>query len=263
VGFAGYGALASKAQVTYPNIRTFAQRQMQGKLRFTSEHLISAEDFYVGWLDLMGAGHIMSTSVQKAANFLARLHMSVEIARQDSGYAILTLPINDGIFILSKRKSEFIAVLQHAMALLATRFIATPRPHDRCLMRGAIAYGPVYQGRDLVNGISLRKLRVNPGFLDRVYFGPPIIQAYKSESVTPPFGIAIHESARAFSPAGETPFRLTHWLWWQVHDEAKLAKGDTAWSNKRYNFSMETIFETILCVRVWRMNFDNGCGPLR
>ena len=198
---------------------------MQGKLRFTSENLVRAEDFYVGWLDLMGSGHIMSTSVQKAANFLARLHMSVEIARQEADYNILTLPINDGIFILSKSKGEFITVLQHTMALLATRFVATPRPHDRCLMRGAIAYGPVYQGSDLAKGISLRKLRDNPAFLDRVYFGPPIIQAYKSESATPPFGIAIHELAQAFSPLGETPFQLTHWLWWQVHNEAKLANG--------------------------------------
>jgi hypothetical protein len=54
----------------------------------------------------MGAGHMMSTSIHKTANFLVRLHMSVEIARRGSSYAIDTLPINDGIFIVSTKKGR-------------------------------------------------------------------------------------------------------------------------------------------------------------
>jgi hypothetical protein len=204
----------------YP-IKIFSQSVSDQKLRFSSEKLGAAANYYVAWLDLMGAGHIMGTSVHKSANFLVRLHMAIETARMESGYELKTLPINDGIFIIGQKKGEVMTVVRHAMILLAARFIATPRPHDRCLMKGAIAFGPVYAGEQLKPGISRRKIRERPEFLERVWFGPPIIQAYKSESTAPPYGIAIHESARSFSAGEDPPFQMTHWLWWQDNSESR------------------------------------------
>jgi hypothetical protein len=209
----------------WKNVRSYSKRVNREQLGFTSENLAAPENFYVAWLDLMGAGHMMSTSVHKTANFLVRLHMCVELARRKSGYTVRTLPINDGIFIVSKKKGELMTIVQHAMTLLAARFIATPRAHDRCLMKGGIAYGPVYEGSQLTSGMTLRKLRVKSEFLERLMFGPAIIQAYMSESAAPPYGIAIHESARSFSATGEPPFQMSHWLWWQEHKEAKRAHG--------------------------------------
>ena len=209
----------------WKNIRSYSKRVNAEKLVFTSEKIGSPKNCYVAWVDLMGTGHIMSTSVHKAANFLARLHMCVEMAIRELGYHFRTLPINDGIFIVGEKKGEMVTVLQHTMTLLAARFIATVRTHDRCLLKGGIAYGPVYEGNQLVAGMGLRRLREKPAFRERVLFGPPIIQAYKSESDAPPYGIAVHELARAFSPAGEPPFNMTHWLWWQEHEEAQRAQG--------------------------------------
>jgi hypothetical protein len=182
----------------YKNVRRYAQRVTREHLSYSSEKLRAADRLYVGWLDLMGAGHMMSTSIHKTANFLTRLHMAVEVARDSSGCDVRTLPINDGIFLLGPSKGEMMTVIQHTMVLLASRFISTPRPHDRCLMKGAIAYGPVYSGQELSKGITKRKMRENSGFLDRVMFGPPIIQAYRSEGQAPPYGIAVHESAKIF-----------------------------------------------------------------
>lgn len=209
----------------HSNVRSYSKRIAKEKLSFTSAKLPPVSYFYVAWLDLMGAGHIMSTSLQKAANFLARLHMCVEIAIRDSDCTIRTLPINDGIFIISEKKGPLISVLQHAMTLLAARFISTPRSHDRCLLKGGIAYGPVYEGRQLIEGVGSKRLRSQPEFLERVLFGSAIIQAYKSEAEAPPYGIAVHESARSFSPADEPPFNLTHWFWWQEHAEARKVNG--------------------------------------
>lgn len=214
------GNLPSKDHPHYP-VRVFAKKVCEDDLRFSSEKLGDASYYYVAWLDLMGAGHIMGTSVHKSANFLVRLHMAVETARMKSGYELRTLPINDGIFIIGTKKGELMTVVRWAMVLLSARFIGTPRPHDRCLMKGAIAFGPVYSGEQLRPGISNKKLRERPDYLERVLFGPPIIQAYKSESTAPPYGIAVHESARAFSAEGEPPFQMTHWLWWQDNAESK------------------------------------------
>jgi len=213
------------AKDPYDHIRKFSQKVSDQNLGFTTEGLAAADNQYVAWLDLMGAGHIMGTSINKTANFLIRLHMAVEIAIQKSGYKLTTLPINDGVFIISQRKGELITVVQHIMALLAARFIATHQQQDRCLMRGGIAYGPVYMGETLRHGIKKKKLRDNSEFLRRVMFGPPIIQAYKSEGSAPPYGIAVHESARSFAAENARPFQMTHWLWWQTGAEAAAPNG--------------------------------------
>src|ERR1700743_3546507 len=208
-------------------VRAFAQKVHAEELNFSSEKLAPAENHYVAWLDLMGAGHIMGTSVHKSANFLVRLHMAVELARMKSGYELQTLPINDGIFVVSASKGKVMTVVRHAMILLASRFIATPRPQDRCLMKGSIAFGPVYAGSQLRPGIARKRLRERPDYLERLCFAPRIIKAYKTESSAAPYGIAIHESARAFAPEGERPFQMTHWLWWQDNPESAEISGGT------------------------------------
>jgi class 3 adenylate cyclase len=214
----------AKAHEELEHIRKYAQKLSDENLKFTTEGLSAADNQYVAWLDLMGAGHIMATSISKTANFLVRLHMAVEIAVQKSGYELITLPINDGIFIISPTKGQLVTIVQHAMTLLAARFIATHQQQDRCLMRGGIAYGPVYMGDVLKAGVSKKKLRESE-FLKRVMFGPPIIQAYRSEGNAPPYGIAVSESARAFAAPNERPFQMTHWLWWQTNAEAAPPKG--------------------------------------
>jgi hypothetical protein len=168
----------------------------------------------------MGAGLVMRTSIAKTANFIVRLHMAVEIAKRAFSFGGAAIPINDGIFLISKTKREICSVLRYAMVLQATNLISIPRPHDRSLVRGAISFGPVYHGVDLRQGIARKRLRDDPSFFQAIAFGPAIISAYQAESHAVPFGIAVHESARAFAPAGERPFRLNHWLWWQSDPES-------------------------------------------
>jgi hypothetical protein len=214
----GADALA-KDTAAFERARTYAKRVREGELNFNSEHLEAAPNAYVGWLDLMGAGHVMGTSVQKTANFLARLHIAVERARRATNFAGRLLPINDGIFIVSTKKREFISLLGHAMIMLSANFIAVPRPHDRFLLRGGIAYGPVYFGEMLNGGLRPKKFRDGASFMNSLMFGPALIQAYRSENSAPPYGIAVHESARAFHPPDEQPFRMTHWMWWAPNEE--------------------------------------------
>jgi hypothetical protein len=130
----------------FDRVRTYAIKLRSAELNFNSEHIEAAPNVYVGWLDLMGAGHVMSISVQKTANFLARLHIAVERARSAINFSGRLLPINDGIFIVSNSKKEIISLLGRAMIMLAANFVAVPRRHDRFLLRGGVAYGPVYFG---------------------------------------------------------------------------------------------------------------------
>jgi hypothetical protein len=209
---------------TYPEVRTYAKNLRKRELNFNSRHLVPAPNVYVGWLDLMGAGHAMSTSVQKTANFLARLHMAVEASRRALDFSGRLLPINDGIFVVCASKREMMSLLGRSMIMLAANFIAVPRPHDRFLLRGGIAYGPVYFGNSLVEGLGPKRLREAPSFLDTLMFGPALIQAYRSETSAPPYGIAVHESARSFHPPDEQPFRMTHWMWWAPNEDVTYPK---------------------------------------
>jgi hypothetical protein len=46
-------------------------------------------------------------------------------------------------------------------------------------------------------------------------------QAYREEGTAPPFGIAVHSSARAFSPPDCKPFRFI-WLDWYRYSRPKI-----------------------------------------
>lgn len=199
--------------------RRLAEKQRE-RLSLSSERLEKMENVYVAWLDLMGAGNLMTVSVHKTANAIARIHLAVHYACRDHSFQGDLLPINDGVFILSKTKSEIMTILRAAMVMLAGNFIARPKHPERFLVRSSIAYGPVCHGRQLSAVLDKQHITNEArNSLKNVMFGPPIIQAYHGERLAPPFGIAIHESARAFSANGEEPFRAVWWLWWQSNDD--------------------------------------------
>ena len=206
----------------YYHIEQFA-RGIQEPLSFDSSALV-AEHKYVAWLDMMGAGRLMNTSLQKTANAIARLHLAVELSRAAIGFSDDLLPMNDGLFVVSANKVAVMRLVQQTLVYLSARFIATVVPQERFLIRGAIAYGPVITGAELAKGFGTKKLRENSGFVKSVYFGAPVEQAFYQERTAPPFGIAIHESARAFAPKDSRPFQTNLWLWWHQNDDGSLPK---------------------------------------
>lgn len=209
---------------TFTNVRAYAKKFRRNSLEFNSKHLEAAPNAYVAWLDLMGASHIMSTSVHKSANFLARFHMAVERSREAVKFGGQILPINDGVFIVAEKKFDIVSIVGRTMIILATNFIATPRPHDRFLLRGGLAFGPTYFGHLLTKGFRAKKSLKASHFMDTVMFGPALIQAFQAEHGSPPFGIAVHESARAFCPPNETTFRMNHWMWWAPNERCDYPK---------------------------------------
>ena len=206
-------------QSPFEQVVAYAKTIRKAELNFNSAHIDRAENSYVAWVDLMGAGHAMSISTQKTANFLARLHMAVDRSRRAINFDGKLLVVNDGVFIVANSKQSIISMLGRIFILLAANFIATPRPHDRFLLRGGVAYGPVYFGDQIRGGVSPKSFRDKMTILDSVMFGPAIIQAYKVEALAPPYGVAVHESARSFCPENCSPFLLTHWPWWAPNEQ--------------------------------------------
>lgn len=194
------------------------------RLRFSSEFLPEPDRNYLAWIDLMGAGHLMATSLDKAANAIVRIHLAVFLAVEQHGYQVQLVGINDGIFICSPSKKEIMRIVRSAMMYLAALFISKHDPQNRFLARCAIAFGPTFTGRHLTAQLSHKRRRNPPGTTDQVIFGPPVIQAYRAEQNAPPFGVAIHESARAFAAPKDSPFKSTLWKWWQTDDSGGFSK---------------------------------------
>jgi class 3 adenylate cyclase len=185
-------------------------------LRFDSRKMMTAKPRYVAFIDVMGAGQSMRTSINQVANDIIRVHLAVWRAIQRTGINATVVPVNDGSFIVSDSKADVMALVRESLTLLVARFLYRPRPLDRCLVRAAIAFGPVYTGNELSQGVSGKVQSAGFGsVINSVVFGPPVIQAYESESMAAPYGVAVHESARAFAPVTETPFRSLHWQWWE------------------------------------------------
>lgn len=186
-------------------------------LHFSIVNLVAAPNRYVAWLDLMGAGHLMSMSMGKSANTIARLHVAVDVAAHQASFKGTRLAINDGIFIVSESKQEIMAVVRLSLAFLGASFLAVT-PHNRVMVRASIAYGPVYHGGDLLPHLGTQRSGRHEDCLRNVMFGPPVIQAARHEHAAAPFGVSLHESARAFAPAGTRPFKSTHWGWWTADE---------------------------------------------
>ena len=83
----------------------------RSRLEFSSEGLERAENCYVAWFDVMGAGHMMTTSMDKSANALSRIHLALHVACADHKHSVQTLPINDGVYVITKTKIEIINML--------------------------------------------------------------------------------------------------------------------------------------------------------
>ena len=62
----------------------------------------------------------------------------------------------------------------------------------------------------------------------RFTLGMPLVQAHAAERSAPPFGVYIHESARAFAPANAHPFTTVFWRWWLIDEGAQQVASTTA-----------------------------------
>lgn len=181
---------------------------------FDSLYLGEPQSDYVCWLDVMGTTNQMLRSLPIAANFIFKLHCAVLEAYDalDSQSGVRLYPVMDGVYITSQRRNPLQVLLNQSLRRVVTTFLREEKCYHRFLVRGDVAYGPVYHGSDL-DPRTAHVLADHSEIRDSILMGLPVAQAYRTEGSAPPFGIAAHSSARAFAPAGDEPFRFI-WLDW-------------------------------------------------
>lgn len=175
---------------------------------------------YVCWFDVMGTTAIASRSITEASIKVFKLHtaaIAAEETLRDWYRERLTMyPMMDGIYAVSSSKGALLELLRTVFTVLGEDVVESEEKHHIMAIRAAIAYGPVLAGKDM-DGYN--DTLEGTDHQTRTLVGLPIVQAFLSEGEAPPFGVYIHESARAFAPEQDGPFRFVWWKWFRSSDD--------------------------------------------
>ena len=182
----------------------------------SADHLPAPSNEYVAWMDVMGIQAIMSRSLPISANFVLKLHVAALEALQQH---VTLYPVMDGVYVTSQNQAAFKDFLRDVFVRIGTLLVATNDDRHRFLVRAGVAFGPVIHGSSL-NQLVSTTLHNNPDYRDSILLGMPMVQAHLGESKAPPFGIYVHESARAFAPGGARPFNEVWWRWFEPQQHA-------------------------------------------
>jgi hypothetical protein len=178
-------------------------------MSFNADHLPEPTNEYVAWVDIMGIQSAMGRSLSISANFIFKLHIAaLSTPRSD----VQLYPIMDGFYATSPSKEEMLNFLRAVLSKIGQEFLDTENPLHRFIVRGALAFGPIVHGSQVTDKVNL-KLADNEQYKSAIFLGMPVVQAYLGEHNAPPFGIFVHESARAFSPDREQPLHHVWWKW--------------------------------------------------
>ena len=175
---------------------------------FDVDKINEPKNEYVCWIDIMGTKEAMKTDIRRCANFIFKLHASVIEACANHKH-ITPYPVMDGVFITSSSKQCIFDCISSIFSNCASDFCREKDVKYLYLIKGALAYGAVYHGRDLPSACN-NIFDSQSQYKQSLLLGMPVIQAFLGEKSAPPFGIYIDESARAFAPDGEKPIQ---WKW--------------------------------------------------
>lgn len=172
---------------------------------------------YVFWLDLMGARNLMKLSLPRAARSVMKIHAAALFAKQKHPELEIN-PVMDGVYGYVNDRELLETCLTEIMASLANVFVQERVPSSRFMVRAGVAYGPLIPGSSLAIGAPI--LQQNTRYLGGTAIGMGISHAYEAEGFAAPFGVYIHESARAFAPAANDsyPYRENFWRWFDDND---------------------------------------------
>src|SRR4051794_30267278 len=94
---------------------------------------------FVAWIDIMGAGNLMHTSLRDLAAAVTVLNEQCALAADGQ---VELHPLNDGIFALADDRTEILHYLGRAFSNMAT-VLSTAPTETRRPVRGALAHGEV------------------------------------------------------------------------------------------------------------------------
>ena len=172
----------------------------------------SPSESYVAWFDIMGIRSSMLRSLPITSNFIFKLHVAT---LEEKPADVRLYPVMDGVYIAASEKEELRSFLRSVFVRLAVLFTSTTENRHRFLAKCAVAYGPIIHGADIDAHASpiFAENTANTTYKDSILLGMPMVFALQTESLAPPFGVAIHDSARDFFEPSERKWSHVWWPW--------------------------------------------------
>lgn len=223
-------------------------------LYFNSDYLPPLAGEYIAWCDGMGTGQALGSSLDRAANFIFKIHtaFSNALSRLPQGHAVRIYPLMDGMYVTSPERRHFEQVLRAALCDLVDEFISTDKFVHRFMVRGGIAYGATMHGIDVgeeafVHGIGTPHEAANrqafqASHLDRtrsqLLLGSGMVPAYSAESQAPPFGFYVDDSALVIPQlvdSQDNGFSSKLWRWW-LRNHPSETKAQQLWPVLRSHY---------------------------
>lgn len=221
-------------------------------LYFNSQHLPVPSGEYVVWCDGMGTARALGTSLHHAANFVFKLHRAFDIALSQlpADNAVRVYPLMDGMYITTPSRQHVQAVLSTAFTELAGEFLSQQEIKKQFLVRAAVAYGPTLHGADIDDRAFVRPGPGNRNAREafqqsklnttrqQLLLSPAMVSAFKTESLAPPFGIYVDDSALGIPQlvdAQDTGFPSILWKWWYPN-QPSYATAQQLWTALRTYF---------------------------
>lgn len=180
---------------------------------------LKAKNKYVCWIDTMGTQNTMSESLAKSANFILKLHAVILEAAKLYENTVTVYPVMDGAYITCGNKENITSVIKRVYNNLYKVFREEQDFDKRFIIRGALAYGEIIDGNLLTEHVTTD---IDQDYKNNILLGMPIIQAYRSESLSPPYGIFIHESARKFDVSHKIQGKT--FRWWRADEGKDIGK---------------------------------------
>lgn len=191
---------------------------MKNTIYVNMKEMVPPHNEYVCWLDIMGTQEKMLSSIYTSGNNIFRLHAAVlrGLRKVSKAADVRAYPVMDGVYLTAKKTRAIQRLMRFVFQDLADTFVESKFIHQ-FLVRGAIAYGPIYHGTQVTDKVSQDLDSATLGYYkDSLLLGTPMIQAYEGEKYAPPFGLYVHESARAFCPEDGKTFSYRWWDWWRA-----------------------------------------------
>ena len=181
------------------------------ELFFNATHLGAPNPEFVAWVDVMGIQSHMARSICSTANFVYKTHIA---ALEAPPTGIMLYPVMDGFYASCSDITTFQNFLSHVFQKIEVLIVSEVKVHFRFIIRGGVAFGEVYHGKDLKPEASFT-LDNEPEYRDKILIGQPMIDAHDMEKLAPPFGISIHPSANAFKPTQDNFSGAWWWYWYK------------------------------------------------
>lgn len=215
---------------------------------------VKVQNRYVAWVDVLGTKAALLVSHARAANFVMRLHAAcIEPSRR----GIDLFPMNDGFYACADRWGPLREFLNKVYGRLAECFTTAKNSKHRFLIRGAVAYGPVSSGQELAGDNRTLGGTAGTEHIKGVVLGMPLAQTVEAERTAPPFGIVVHESARAFHPEGGHPIPDVFCKWWTA--AAPLPPGFKEALREHYDWLAERPCTSLYPADARKRHWDLAC----